>query len=156
MVSRQNIKEQSGDRQLTVLVYIIGKVEMGRLISCKYCGKIHASDADCGMKPRYEKKRDDAVRFRSTRIWRSKREEIKRRDNYLCQVCLEKLYDTIDQYTFKGLEVHHIVPVNEDYSKRLDNDNLITLCSYHHKQAERNKIPRELLRNLIKSTPGDI
>jgi hypothetical protein len=41
------------------------------------------------------------------------------------------------------------VPVEEDYSKRLDNDNLITLCNFHHKMAEAGQIPRDELKKLI-------
>ena len=48
----------------------------------------------------------------------------------------------IYRYTYKELEVHHIVPIEEDYSKRLDETNLITLCRYHHELAEKNTIPR--------------
>ena len=43
--------------------------------------------------------------------------------------------------------MHHIVPLVEDYEKRLDDDNLITLCSRHHEMAEKGDIDRrELLR----------
>ena len=37
---------------------------------------------------------------------------------------------------------------------KTDSDNLITLCSYHHKQAEMNKISAEELKNLIDIPPG--
>jgi len=40
------------------------------------------------------------------------------KSNPMCAVCGGKV----------KLEVHHIVPFNEDPSKELDNDNLITLC----------------------------
>jgi hypothetical protein len=49
--------------------------------------------------------------------------------------------------------VHHIIPLAEDYNKRLDNDNLITLCNYHHKLAEDNQIPREELQEIISPLP---
>jgi hypothetical protein len=29
-----------------------------------------------------------------------------------------------------------------DFDKRLDNDNLITLCASHHRQADAGRIPR--------------
>ena len=38
----------------------------------------------------------------------------------------------------------------EDYSKRLDNDNLICLCSYHHRLAEDGIITKDELQEIIK------
>ena len=66
------------------------------------------------------------------------------RDKYLCQVCLMN-----NMYTYNNLQVHHIIPINIDYSKRLDSDNLITLCTYHHNQAERGLITKEQLLEII-------
>lgn len=54
---------------------------------------------------------------------------------------------------FRGLSVHHIVPIEEDYSLRLDNDNLITLCSLCHSIAETGGIERRYLRSLAVSPP---
>ena len=53
------------------------------------------------------------------------------------------------EYTYKELEVHHIIPLEEDYNKRLDSDNLITLCRYHHELAEKGEISREELQKII-------
>jgi 5-methylcytosine-specific restriction endonuclease McrA len=53
-------------------------------------------------------------------------------------------------YTYNNLQVHHIVSIEKDNDRKLDSDNLITLCSYHHKQAEMNKITEEELYRLIK------
>ena len=47
------------------------------------------------------------------------------------------------------LEVHHIVPIEEDYTKRLDSSNLITLCRYHHEMAEANEISKEELLGMV-------
>ena len=66
------------------------------------------------------------------------------RDKYLCQVCLKN-----NIYTYNNLQVHHIIPINIDYSKRLDSDNLITLCTYHHNKAERGLITKEQLLEII-------
>ena len=52
-------------------------------------------------------------------------------------------YNTNYKYTYKELEAHHIIPLEEDYNKRLDGDNLITLCRYHHELAEKGGISRE-------------
>ncbi len=57
-------------------------------------------------------------------------------------------------YAYNNLQVHHIIPIEKDNDRKLDSNNLITLCSYHHKQAEMNKITVEELSNLI-DTPGE-
>ena len=95
------------------------------------------------------KKKTNANTFRRTYQWTEKSKSIRKRDNYLCQVCLTGKYNTNYRYTYKELEVHHIVPIEEDYSKRLDETNLITLCRYHHELAEKNTIPREELLEIV-------
>ncbi len=115
--------------------------------SCKYCGGIHEENLICPMKPKhkYKNKADKtAFKFRSSGLWKKKREEIKERDKYLCRYCLSK-----NILTYVYTEVHHITPIEEDYDLRLDNDNLITLCDTHHKQAELGEISRGELQKLI-------
>lgn len=130
------------------------------LKSCHYCGRIHDSRFDCGKKPvRRKKKYSQADYFRRTQAWTDKSIEIKQRDNYLCQICIRKLYNTLQQYNYNHLSVHHAVPIAADWDKRLDNDNLITLCSTHHKMCENGEIPREVVRKIIveqqqKASPG--
>ena len=122
--------------------------------TCKYCG-IVPEDHVCPQRQKHFKKyRKDKPqdKFRNTAAWQKKREYIKRRDRYLCQVCITGLYDTLNQLTYQDLEVHHIVPIEEGYSKRLDEDNLITLCSYHHKMAENGEISREFLQSRIQTS----
>lgn len=74
----------------------------------------------------------------------SRKEKIKKRDKYLCQLCLK---DNI--YTYDNLQVHHIIPIEKDYDRRLDSDNLITLCGMHHEQAEKGIISKEELYELL-------
>ena len=112
------------------------------LKSCKYCMRIHDSKYNCGKKPQRKKHGNDKERFRWTQAWQKKREEIKQRDSYLCQICIRKLYDTHNQYNYNDLEVHHGVPLEEDFEKRLDNDILLTICERHHEMAERGDISR--------------
>ena len=81
--------------------------------------------------------------------------EVKQRDRFLCQICLRNLYDTIDWLNFKTVEVHHIVSINEDYNKRLDVENLVTLCSYHHKMADKGEIPKQVLLDIVKEIQKD-
>lgn len=117
------------------------------LKSCQYCGKIHDSKYVCPQKP--QKKISEADKFRWTILWQKKREEIKQRDLYLCQICIRELYNTINKYNTEDLEVHHNIPINEDYNKRLDNDNLLTVCDTHHKMCERGEISREEVQKII-------
>lgn len=121
---------------------------MSDYITCSYCGIVPRGH-HCPHKT-YKKKDDtEANKFRKSKRWTNKSIEIRQRDKYLCKVCMANLYNTIQQFNFKELDVHHIVPINEDYNKRLDNDNLITLCRYHHKMADDGKIPRKELQKLI-------
>lgn len=112
--------------------------------SCKYCGRIHDSKFDCGKKPKRFKQNNDKDKFRWTKAWQRKREEIRERDRYLCQVCLRE-----GRYNYEYLEVHHAVPLEEDFDKRLDNGSLITLCQRHHEMAECGEIPRRMIMRII-------
>ena len=118
------------------------------LKTCNVCGGIHQEDKMCKRKYT-SKKNSKANSFRNTNAWITKREQIKRRDKYLCQVCLMN-----NIYTYNNLQVHHIIPINIDYSKRLDNNNLITLCTYHHHHAEKGLITKEQLLEIIDPPRG--
>lgn len=128
------------------------------LRSCSYCGRIHDSKYNCGKKPARHKIRNREDAFRSTAIWQQKAEEIKVRDNYLCQVCRRNLYGTVRRLNAENLSVHHAVSLRDDYEKRLDNDNLLTVCSMHHGMAEGGKIPFGVIDDIIceqESIPRD-
>ncbi|MCR1821990.1 HNH endonuclease [Terrisporobacter sp. DSM 29186] len=104
------------------------------------------------MKPKNNKyKTSEADKFRWTRSWQKKRDDIRRRDKHLCQICIRKLYNTINKYNYNNLEVHHIVPIKESYDLRLEDTNLITLCEYHHELAEQGTIPRDELLSIVKA-----
>lgn len=123
---------------------------MARLKSCVYCGRLHSTDIICPMKPIKASNRSSAGDLRNTYKWRKKRETIKHRDKYICQVCIRKEYFKINnKYEFNGLQVHHIVPYKEDVRLFYDDDNLITLCKYHHEHAEANNIPRDYLKGIV-------
>jgi len=50
--------------------------------------------------------------------------------------------------------VHHIEPIANAWDKRLEDDNLISLCRYHHELAEKGTIPAKELKSIIlESTP---
>ena len=117
--------------------------------TCKYCG-IVPMDHVC---PHTTNKHSRSAsgeheRFRNSHRWQLKREEIKERDLYLCCACRSGIDGRV-RYNSEELEVHHIDPLEEAFDRRLDNDNLITLCSRHHKMAESGKISRQALRDMI-------
>lgn len=121
------------------------------LKSCKFCGRVHDKKYDCGRKPVRKKiKYTKADKFRSTRDWTEKALEIKRRDNFLCQICIRNLYSTFQQYNYDSLSVHHAIPINADWDKRLDDDNLLTVCKMHHEMCERGEIPYDVVSGIIK------
>lgn len=121
---------------------------MGDYVTCSYCGIVKRGHK-CPHKQYKKKENTEANKFRKSNRWTKKSIEIRQRDKYLCKVCMANLYNTMQQFNYKELDVHHIIPINEDYDKRLDNDNLITLCRYHHKMADDGKISREELQKLI-------
>lgn len=118
--------------------------------SCQYCGKIHDMSFLCQKKKRKFKSTEES-HFRSSSKWTKKSLEIKERDLFLCRICLEKGIAKWD-----GLEVHHIVPISENFDLRLEDQNLITLCQKHHKEAERSEISRTRLMELAKVSPRGI
>ena len=133
-------------------MYIRGEL-MGDYVTCKCCGIVPRGH-QCPHKT-YKKKTYDteADRFRKSKRWTNKSIEIRQRDRYLCRVCEANLYNTVQQFNFNEVEVHHIEKLSESFDKRLDNDNLISLCRYHHKMADDGKIPKEELYGLINNPP---
>jgi len=120
------------------------------LRSCKYCGRVHDSKYDCGRKPVYQKvKGRTPDKFRNTTAWKKKREEIRQRDMNLCQCCIRNLPGTVSRLTYDNCSVHHAVPLDVDYDKRLDKDNLLLVCSVHHEMCESGAIPYVDVKRII-------
>ena len=72
------------------------------LRTCNICGGIHQEDKMC--KRKYpNKKNSKANSFRNTNAWITKREQIKRRDKCLCQVCLMNNIYTYNNQAERGL-----------------------------------------------------
>ena len=138
------------------------------LVSCKYCGRIHERKFECEPKKKeieeqkqkrikkFKKKKNYINSFRCTKAWTNKSIEIRKRDLYLCQICIRKKYNYKNQYENNKLSVHHIIPIHEDYNKRLDNNNLITLCDMHHQMAEDGYIPRDELLLIVKEQENEL
>ena len=60
------------------------------------------------------------------------------------------LYGTRERYNGKDLSVHHAESLEENFNKRLDDDNLLTMCERHHKMAEKKIIPVHIVRKIIR------
>jgi 5-methylcytosine-specific restriction enzyme A len=115
------------------------------LVSCASCNGLHNRGEKCfnKLKRKRNKQITPISKFRNTSAWQKKRLEIKTRDKFLCQYCLlEK------KYNFNELEVHHIIPLNENFQLKLENSNLVTLCHNCHFLAENNEIKADLLTNI--------
>lgn len=119
------------------------------LKSCQYCGRIHDSKFDCGKKPQKKRNISEADRFRWSGRWQKKRQEIKERDDFICQICVRGIYNPERKFETDNLSVHHMIPVEKNWDKRLDNDNLLTVCEGHHAMAERGSIPKETIKKII-------
>ena len=123
--------------------------------TCKMCGVVPQDHICPYRKSRQKGGNRQSDRFRKTKAWTDKSLEIRQRDRFLCQVCLRNLYNTLSFLNYKTVEVHHITPIEEDYNRRLDNDNLISLCSYHHKMADKGDIPRVELYKIVEDICGE-
>lgn len=111
--------------------------------SCAKCGKIHPYNKKCYAGEINRKKNTKANKFRKTIEWKNKSEEIRQDSRFLCSVCLDK-----GIYNYNNLEVHHIDKLEDNFERRLDNYNLITLCNKHHREAEEGIIDKEYLFKL--------
>lgn len=129
------------------------------LKTCPTCGKLHRIDEICPVQQRRRteylkrvnqkrkaERNSEADRFRNTKKWQRKRKQILSRDLCMCRVCflLENKITTV------SLSVHHIESLSNNFDKRLDDKNLITLCRQHHEKAESGEISADTLRRLIR------
>lgn len=120
------------------------------LKSCQYCGRVHDKKYICPKKPVRKKRATDQSKFRSSYSWTKKALAVKKRDGYFCQICIRGLFNPTRKYESNGLEVHHIEKVVDCYEKRLDGENLCTLCERHHEMADAGLIPVDLLKKIAR------
>lgn len=101
----------------------------------KYCDThIHIEIIDKQNRNRYydSKVRDDKTnKFYHSSAWAKTRYARLVRDNKLCQDCLSSRRITIAD------TVHHIIEVKQNWSKRFDIDNLISLCNSCHNKRHK-------------------
>ena len=84
------------------------------------------------------KKKFNKAQFRGSPAWKRKRAEVLRQDHYRCQIC----------GCNTKLQVHHIISLDINEKLKLDNNNLITLCSNCHKDVHNNLYSQIYLINL--------
>lgn len=130
-------------------------------VSCTYCHKIHDKNFECRQKKetikindrnkrnRFNKNNNEYVKFLNSKQWKAKRKEVYERDKGLCQCCIRDMEGTLYTYTV-GQEVHHILKGKDNVKYRLDNNNLILLCKYHHELAEHKDISIKELKEIAK------
>ncbi|MGX7091191.1 HNH endonuclease [Hutsoniella sourekii] len=75
----------------------------------------------------YQVKQVERDHFYWSSAWRKLRDEVLIRDNNECQVCKDFGRVTLDK-----LIVHHILPLENHWDKRLDASNLVTVCIECH------------------------
>ncbi|MEH6868939.1 HNH endonuclease [Bacillus safensis] len=78
-----------------------------------------------------------SAKFYRSKAWRLCREEVLRRDHYLCQDCL-----TADRIT-AAETVHHIEELTDRPDIALSIDNLISLCNSCHNKRHPEKGPKK-------------
>jgi 5-methylcytosine-specific restriction endonuclease McrA len=114
------------------------------LRSCSKCGRIHDINFKCNGGGRLPKTNEQALRRRTS--WTNKSRDIRERSKYLCAVCLDQGNARADD----DIEVHHIRKLRDYPEGLLEDENLIALCTFHHKQADNNELDTDYLRELAK------
>ena len=118
------------------------------LKACSRCGKIHEYNYKCNKGKIY--KHNDIDKLRSTTKWTNKSIEIRETSKYLCSVCLDE-----GIINYEDIEIHHIIKLQDEPDRLLDNYNLICLCKKHHKLADNNKLDKDYLFKLARNREND-
>lgn len=120
--------------------------------SCSKCGRIHPQGYKCNVKTAAE---TNEQKLRACYKWNKKSVDIRKRSNYICAVCHD-LYIRfgVPINTKNRVEVHHITKLKDDPLQLLADDNLICLCTEHHKQADNGEIDADYLRELANMRDG--
>jgi len=107
--------------------------------ACSRCGKLHPINYKCTEGKVYQK----GDEYHNTHKWHKKAEAIKKKADYLCEVCKDE-----GRYTYNNIEVHHIIKIKDNKDLFLEDTNLICLCQFHHRLAEQGGIDADYLRKL--------
>lgn len=98
-------------------------------------------------------KRDDKCsKFYKSKEWLMTRTSVLFRDNNMCRVCWSR-----DKKIKVGDTAHHIITLRDDWSLRVDKNNLITVCPSCHKiihdfyKSKNKNNMIDILKNIIKN-----
>lgn len=120
------------------------------LKACSRCGKVHDYLYTCTVGKERKFAKTPESRLRSRASWQRKRETVKEAAYNLCEVCRDQ-----GVYNFNSLEIHHIIKLKQDPNGLLNDNNLICLCSYHHKLADAGELTTDYLYKLVALRDGD-
>nr|DAU49992.1 MAG TPA: NinG recombination protein [Caudoviricetes sp.] len=81
----------------------------------------------------------DKSAFRGSSTWKKKRKAILDRDDHKCLICGSNT----------DLQVHHILSISTHPQLRLDDNNLISVCTQCHENIHNNLYSQIYLTNLI-------
>lgn len=74
--------------------------------------------------------------------WRRLSERV-RQEQPLCPMC------EAEGRAIAATEVHHVVPIAVDATRRLDRSNLVALCSRHHNEVEHRSVEHQTAISLL-------
>ena len=86
----------------------------------------------------------DTQKFYQSREWKSKRQEVLKRDNFECQMCKEE-----GRVGVEDLAVHHVKHLKDRIELGLNIKNLKTLCYIHHNMVHPEKLHKETSNKFI-------
>lgn len=106
------------------------KPACGQLTRDGYCDRHKTAKVDNNRYYDKYHRSDRSKQFYHSSAWKRARDLIRIRDNGLCIECLNQKRITV------GTIVDHIIPIKQNWNKRLDEDNLQLLCqSCHNKKT---------------------
>lgn len=117
----------------------------------KYCEKCKSKQLEkiSARNKHYDRHYRDArsKAFYNSLAWKRLTSIVKVRTDGLCAMCYH------DEIMTKGAIVHHIVPIRDDWSKRLDPANCVMLCQKCHNKVhgeyDRNKNSKETMQKAL-------
>ena len=117
----------------------------------KYCEKCKSKQLEkkSARNKHYDKYYRDrqSKDFYNSTAWRRLVSVVRIRNGGLCALCYR------NGVASKGTMVHHIVPIKDDWSKRLDTANCILLCADCHNRVhsdyDKSKEARESMQRLL-------
>lgn len=120
-----------------------------RLFLCSKCGALTANrpsicdrclagqrESKRELNSAYDRLRDPKrVKFYHSKAWKELRAAYLADAGYLCEECAAEaaVGKRRPEDVAVATDVHHRVPIAEDWSRRLDWSNLQALCDFHHK-----------------------